>query len=221
MNKFIQNLQNQPYEKRVRYLWLGTIAAGVIVVIAWGSLTALNLKNKEARKIENDAVLQDLQKNYEVAIDEFAKAREDLKKQFSQLEIPAEDERELLKLDSTALSNDKTKIAVNFTLENPTLDVLNVFTANHANVVLVDGVNQYSPEKVMTKSPEYIFPGKILSKQKISGYMVFPIPQNSTVTLNINNMFFESIPNETFTETLTIDLNSEVKGVITRPLPRQ
>ncbi|OGE80845.1 MAG: hypothetical protein A2826_01900 [Candidatus Doudnabacteria bacterium RIFCSPHIGHO2_01_FULL_43_23] len=221
MNKFIQNLQNQPYEKRVRYLWLGTIAAGVIVVIAWGSLTALNLKNKEARKIENDAVLQDLQKNYEVAIDEFAKAREDLKKQFSQLEIPAEDERELLKLDSTALSNDKTKIAVNFTLENPTLDVLNVFTANHANVVLVDGVDQYSPEKVMTKSPEYIFPGKILSKQKISGYMVFPIPQNSTVTLNINNMFFESIPNETFTETLTIDLNSEVKGVITRPLPRQ
>ena len=145
MNKFIQNLQNQPYEKRVRYLWLGTIAAGVIVVIAWGSLTALNLKNKEARKIENDAVLQDLQKNYEVAIDEFAKAREDLKKQFSQLEIPAEDERELLKLDSTALSNDKTKIAVNFTLENPTLDVLNVFTANHANVVLVDGVDQYSP----------------------------------------------------------------------------
>jgi len=110
---------------------------------------------------------------------------------------------------------------VNFTLENPTLDVLNVFTANHANVVLVDGVDQYSPEKVMTKSPEYIFPGKILSKQKISGYMVFPIPQNSTVTLNINNMFFESIPNETFTETLTIDLNSEVKGVITRPLPRQ
>jgi hypothetical protein len=221
MNKFIQNLQNQPYEKRVRYLWLGTIAIGVIVVIAWGSLTALNLKNKEARKIENDAVLQDLQKNYEVAIDEFAKAREDLKKQFSQLEIPAEDERELLKLDSTAISNDKTKIAVNFTLENPTLDVLNVFTANHANAVLVDGSNQYSPEKVMTKNPEYVFPGKILSKQKISGYMVFPIPQNSTVILNINNMFFESIPNETFTETLNIDLNSEVKGVITRPLPRQ
>lgn len=221
MSKFIQNLQNQPYEKRVRYLWLGTIIAGVIIIIAWGSLTALNLKNQEPQKTENNSVLQGLQEDYQTAIDEFSKTREDLQKQFSQLEIPTKEDRQLLILDAATISKDKTKLVIEFSIENPTLDVLNALQNDNANVVLIDGSSEHPPEIIQTKDPEDPYPRKILSKQTVSGFMVFPTPQNSTVILNIENMFFESIPNETFTESLTIDINSDVKGIITRPLPRQ
>jgi len=220
MGKFIQHLQNQPYGKRVRYLWIGTIIAGVIVVIAWGSLTALNLRSQE-REQKNDSVFQDLQEDLQTAREEFSLAREELQLQLSQLEIPTEENRQLLTLDGTTISEDKTKLTVEFSIENPTLDVLNVFQNSHANAILTDGSSRSSPEEVLTRDREDPYPVKILSKQTVAGIMVFPAPQNSNVTLDIENMFFESIPGETFTESLTIDTNSDVKGVIIKPLPRQ
>jgi len=221
LNNFIRDLQNQPYEKRVRYLWIGTIIAGAIVVVAWGSLAAINQKTDDSKIKENDKILQELQLDFEKAQDEFTKATEDLKKQFSKLEIPNEEGRQLLILDGTAISKDKTKLAIEFSIENPSLDVLKVFNDSKENAVLIDGAAKYSPELILTRETEDPYPPKILSKQNVSGFMVFPFPQNSIVTLNIDNMYFESIPNATFTETLVIDLNSEVKGTNTRPLPRQ
>ena len=222
LNNFIQNLQNQPYEKRVRYLWIGTIIAGVIVVIAWGSLTALNLRSQEKLEQKNNGVFQNLQEDFETARDEFSLAREELQLQIAQLQIPTEENRQLLKLNGAIISEDKAKLTVEFSIENPTLDVLNVFQSSYANAILTDGSSQSSPKEVKTRDPEDPYPIKILSKQTVAGIMVFPVPQNSIVTLDIQNMFFESIPGETFTESLTIDTVSDVKGVIiTKPLPRQ
>ncbi|PIR97257.1 MAG: hypothetical protein COT91_02355 [Candidatus Doudnabacteria bacterium CG10_big_fil_rev_8_21_14_0_10_41_10] len=217
IKKFIEQLQNQPYEKRVRILWVSSFIAILVVGVTWIGLSAIQSKINE--KENKSQIFSEIEKNLEVAKIKFDKLGEDLQQQISQLQIP--DDPQIITLVNYTLSINKDKLVIEFIANNPSLDILNFLQDNYQNVKLTSGLTKYIPEQILTKEPENPYPKKILSNESIYGYMIFEAPLDPELSLDVTNMYFDNLPDNRFSDNLKFNLNTQVTTSSTNRLPRE
>lgn len=208
---FITKLQQRPYEERMRILIFTTTICAVILGAIF--LTLAKLQPQSPQNNQNN-ILDTLKQTAANTGEGLSKISSDVASQLQDYKLPADYHAVSMKKFSVSAD----KLVIEFEANNPTIDILNIFSANYSNVVLKDEVSTSSPISILT-SDQIPFPAKILSKMKLAGLITFPKPKTSQVTLEISNVYFETRTDTPFTEKLDINLNGDVKGANTR-LPR-
>ena len=206
---YIEQLQSQPYEKRVRALWTATFAIGAVVVLVWGALTIWGPKSKNN---DSGSFFGNLQAQYQKAKDQFGKDS-----QVNQTALSASQKPVTV---SSVEAYRESELLVRFTVTNPTDELLVFLNTDSSNVKLISGNTSSSQNSLVTEAGVR-FPSKILSGQTISGLLLFPKTEEGYGNLVISDMYYEGQNPTPFSQEVSLDeIIMKVKNE-SELLPRQ
>ncbi|MEK9180944.1 MAG: hypothetical protein AAB871_01780 [Patescibacteria group bacterium] len=214
MNSLLKKLRALSYEARIRILWLATAVAAIILIIVFQSFFRFD-------KIAPNFAQNDLVESIKAGAQNMQEGLSQLKNELantpsSLLDLPAD--YRAAALNGFYTTPEKT-LVVNFSAQNPSLDILNFLNTDRDNIILKDGDAEIKASKILTSGQE-LFPNKILSKENVIGQIIFSLPKNNNLTVIFSDLFFESKPDVKFQETLEIDLTKAAQE-IKNALPRE
>jgi len=208
LSDYLKSLQAKPYQERTRILWISTIIVAIVLLGIWVSLIKFQNAGNSGRSFNPFGYFTDLVDN--------AKSR---LTQFQDSGGTSSPEAEIALTNFSTDTLNKT-LTVVFTVKNSGTDILSFPENITTGITLADGSETLFLKKITGPDSEP-FPKRILSNTEISGQLVFPLPQNQIVTINIANLAFMQNPQSTFAKILTLDLNSRnVRGLFETKYPR-
>lgn len=192
----------------MRILWLTTAVIAVLLFFIWVGLIKFQSPGLSGQTANPLSYFTDL----------FQKAKTQVTL-FQDSGSTSTPETEIA-LKSFRLNSANKTLSVNFSVKNNSADILNFLGPDLSSITLTDGPQKLPLTKI-TQNGGGAFPKRILSSAEVTGQMVFPLPQEKVVTLDITKLSFLEAPDQTFSKTLTLDLaSSQVQNLLQSQKPR-
>lgn len=184
--KFLEELQNKPYQTRVKILWGGVSIAAIILLVIWSFSLRSTIKDLKGVDLINTS-----------------------KNNSSNNQTQTQTQYATIEWAEINISN----VKLFFNYNNPTNDILNVPALT--DITLSLNGKLLNPTQI-TDRQNNPFVQKVLSHTQKFGILVFPRVDGEAGELNFNQMFFEQTPNATFNQKINLNLKDLEKSAKVR-----
>lgn len=210
LHSFIKTLQSKPYAIRMRILWLASAVVALVLLMVWGGL--VRHRNADSSR-EDTGIVGYFGKLFESARFQISRFQDTGGAAAPQAEVS---------LKNFTKDNISQTLTISFTIKNSSNDILKFLDSGLNNVTLSDGDRKLQASSITTELNNP-FPKNILSNTEASGHMVFPLPQEKVIAVNITGLAFMQTPEKTFGKILPLDLSLRdlLRSPETGNLPRE